>query len=76
VWLLQRFIHPSVGYCEINFFKGAFYANRALIMEKKKKIIVVGGGFAGIQLIRSLEKSDFDILLIDKVNHHQFQPLF
>ncbi|MCC7319292.1 MAG: NAD(P)/FAD-dependent oxidoreductase [Bacteroidales bacterium] len=45
-------------------------------MEKKKKIIVVGGGFAGIQLIRSLEKSDFDILLIDKVNHHQFQPLF
>ena len=45
-------------------------------MKQKQKLIVVGGGFAGIQLIRSLEKSDFDILLIDKVNHHQFQPLF
>lgn len=42
----------------------------------KKKIIVVGGGFAGIQLIRKLDDSLFDILLVDKLNHHQFQPLF
>lgn len=42
----------------------------------KKKIIVVGGGFAGVQLIRKLDESLFDILLIDKINHHQFQPLF
>ena len=35
-------------------------------MKQKQNLIVVGGGFAGIQLIRSLEKSDFDILLIDK----------
>jgi len=42
----------------------------------KKKIIVIGGGFAGIQFIQELKKDMFDILLIDKVNHHQFQPLF
>ncbi len=42
----------------------------------KKKIIIVGGGFAGIQLVRNLDASLFDILLIDKINHHQFQPLF
>lgn len=42
----------------------------------KKKIIVVGGGFAGIQLVRRLDEKLFDILLIDKINHHQFQPLF
>jgi len=42
----------------------------------KKKIIVIGGGFAGIQLIRQLDENLFDVLLIDKLNHHQFQPLF
>jgi NADH dehydrogenase len=43
---------------------------------QKKKIIVIGGGFAGIQFIQTLKKDVFDILLIDKLNHHQFQPLF
>lgn len=42
----------------------------------KKKIIVVGGGFAGIHLVRRLDEELFDILLIDKINHYQFQPLF
>lgn len=42
----------------------------------KEKIIIVGGGFAGIQLARNLDKNLFDVLLIDKINHHQFQPLF
>jgi NADH:ubiquinone reductase (H+-translocating) len=42
----------------------------------KKKIIVIGGGFAGLQFIRNLKRDRFEILLIDKVNHHQFQPLF
>lgn len=45
-------------------------------MYDKKKIIIVGGGFAGIQLTRKLDDKLFDILLIDKLNHHQFQPLF
>ncbi len=43
---------------------------------KKTKIIVVGGGFAGIQFIQNLDEAHYDILLIDKVNHHQFQPLY
>jgi len=45
-------------------------------MSNKQKIIVVGGGFAGIQLVRKLDDKLFDIILIDKLNHHQFQPLF
>ncbi|HZK07165.1 MAG TPA: NAD(P)/FAD-dependent oxidoreductase [Bacteroidales bacterium] len=44
--------------------------------RKKKKVIVVGGGFAGIPITRQLDKNLFDVLLIDKINHHQFQPLF
>lgn len=42
----------------------------------RKKVIIIGGGFAGLHLARKLDKNFFDILLIDKVNHHQFQPLF
>lgn len=45
-------------------------------MDKKKKVIVVGGGFGGIQLALNLDKKLFDVLLIDRINHHQFQPLF
>ncbi len=41
-----------------------------------KKIIVIGGGFAGLQFIKNLKKGLFDIMLIDRLNHHQFQPLF
>ena len=39
-------------------------------MNLKPKIIVVGGGFAGIQFVQKLDEHLFDILLIDKINHH------
>ncbi len=41
------------------------------------KVVIVGGGFAGLRLARKLNnKAGFDVLLIDKYNYHQFQPLF
>ena len=41
------------------------------------KIIIVGGGFAGLRLAQKLSnKREFEILLLDKINFHQFQPLF
>jgi len=41
------------------------------------KIIIVGGGFGGLKLARRLaNKKGVEILLIDKFNYHQFQPLF
>lgn len=43
---------------------------------KKQKVIILGGGFAGLHLAKKLNNSAFDIILIDKLNHHQFQPLF
>lgn len=42
----------------------------------KKRVIIIGGGFAGIELTKQLDKKLFDVILIDKLNHHQFQPLF
>ncbi len=41
------------------------------------KIVIIGAGFAGLKLARKLNnKPGFEVLLIDKINHHQFQPLF
>jgi len=45
-------------------------------MGNKKNIVVVGGGFAGVQLIKNIDPDLFNVLLLDKINHHQFQPLF
>lgn len=42
----------------------------------KKKVVVIGGGFAGVQCVRNFDEELFDVWLIDKINHHQFQPLF
>ena len=42
-----------------------------------KKIVIIGGGFGGLKLARSLNnKKDFEVVLIDRYNYHQFQPLF
>lgn len=43
----------------------------------QKRVVIVGGGFGGLTLARRLAKSkDFQVVLIDKNNYHQFQPLF
>lgn len=41
----------------------------------KPKVIIVGGGFAGIECCKELEGVDVDITLVDRENHHLFQPL-
>lgn len=40
-----------------------------------KHLVVIGGGFAGLWCVRGLAKSDVRITLIDRANHHLFQPL-
>lgn len=41
----------------------------------KKKIVVLGAGFGGLAFTRALQHKDADITLIDRQNHHLFQPL-
>ncbi|MFT5265347.1 MAG: NADH dehydrogenase, partial [Polaribacter sp.] len=43
---------------------------------KEKRIVIVGAGFAGISIAQRLCKQGYQIVLIDKNNYHQFQPLF
>lgn len=42
----------------------------------QERIVIVGGGFAGLTLARKLSKANYQIVLVDKNNFHQFQPLF
>lgn len=41
----------------------------------KKKIVIIGAGFGGLTAAKNLAETDFEITLIDKTNHHLFQPL-
>lgn len=41
----------------------------------KKRVVIVGGGFGGLQVAQRLRKSDYQVVLIDKNNYHQFPPL-
>ncbi len=40
-----------------------------------KKVIIIGGGFAGLATAKGLADKDIDVTLIDRTNHHLFQPL-
>ena len=39
------------------------------------KVVIIGGGFGGLNVAKALHHANFDVMLIDKKNHHLFQPL-
>jgi NADH dehydrogenase len=41
----------------------------------RMRVVIIGGGFAGIAATRALRHADVDIVLVDRRNHHIFQPL-
>lgn len=41
----------------------------------RPRVVIIGAGFAGLSAARELARHDVDIVLIDKQNHHLFQPL-
>jgi NADH dehydrogenase len=41
----------------------------------RKRVVIVGGGFAGVAAAHALRRSDAKVVLIDRRNHHIFQPL-
>ena len=38
----------------------------------KKRVVIVGGGFGGLKLANKLKNSQFQVVLIDRNNYHQF----
>lgn len=41
-----------------------------------KRVVIIGGGFGGLTLAQKLANTPYQVILIDKNNYHQFQPLF
>jgi NADH dehydrogenase len=41
----------------------------------RPQVVIVGCGFGGLEAARKLQKADVDVTVIDKTNHHLFQPL-
>ena len=44
-------------------------------MTKKPKVLIIGGGFGGLRAAKALANETVDVTLIDRKNHHVFQPL-
>jgi NADH dehydrogenase len=44
-------------------------------MRARPRVIVIGGGFGGLSAVRTLRSAAVDVVLIDRGNHHTFQPL-
>lgn len=43
--------------------------------QRQKRVVIVGAGFAGLTLAKKLSSRYFQVVLLDKNNYHQFQPL-
>src|SRR6516162_8081655 len=43
--------------------------------EHLPRVVIVGGGFGGLAAAKALRWSPVDVILIDRANHHLFQPL-
>src|SRR3954467_6815721 len=46
-----------------------------MTMTGKHRVVVVGGGFGGLNVTRGLDGADVDVTVVDRTNHHVFQPL-
>jgi NADH:ubiquinone reductase (H+-translocating) len=43
--------------------------------DGRAKVVIIGAGFGGIETAKSLKRAPVDVTVIDRVNHHCFQPL-
>lgn len=47
-----------------------------IVKNERERFVIVGGGFGGLEIARRLVKLNVQVVLIDRNNYHQFQPLF
>jgi len=45
------------------------------VKQARPRVIVLGGGFAGLTVLEGLSGKEVEVMLVDRTNHHLFQPL-
>ena len=43
--------------------------------SRRRRVVIVGGGFGGLAAAQKLRRADVEVTLVDRTNHHLFQPL-
>src|SRR6516165_2377783 len=62
-------------YRQLNYPRPDRGLSRIVELMAKPSIVIVGGGFAGLAAAKALRKTPARVLLVDRTNHHLFQPL-
>lgn len=42
----------------------------------RQRVVIIGGGFAGLQAAKGLDRKKYDVIIVDSNNYHSFPPLF
>jgi NADH dehydrogenase len=53
----------------------ADHGERPAVRLARHQVVVIGGGFGGVRVTRALARANVDITIVDRTNHHLFQPL-
>jgi NADH:ubiquinone reductase (H+-translocating) len=47
----------------------------SILTSRRHRVVIVGDGFGGLFAAKALRRADADVTVIDRTNHHLFQPL-
>src|SRR6478672_2664867 len=50
-------------------------ARQWIAEHRRPRVVIIGGGFGGLYAARALKRDDVDLTVLDRTNHHLFQPL-
>lgn len=72
--MTQHVISSVVVFWLQNIF--CVFALNSKFMERRQRILILGGGFAGMNLAKRLDRRLYEVMVVDRNNFHGFPPLF
>lgn len=63
------------GRCELPYLRSVFLFTMNIPDSHQPRVVIIGSGFGGINLVKRLRGSSYQVVLLDKNNYHTFQPL-
>ena len=69
-------VHTRKGLADVNRQLKKMHTKFNIPETGRERIVIIGAGFAGLEAAKNLSNSRYQVVLLDKNNYHQFQPLF